>query len=104
MVLIAQQLPRSIQSRGSVSDGHRTNPGPYAGHGGRQSASFGDNPEHEELIDDPILRKQLLQAGTVGSTKKRNDRQQSAEPSIGEAHHSECNSAVDRIEGQDIAP
>jgi hypothetical protein len=42
---------------GSVSGRHRSNPGPYAGHGGRQSASLGNNPVDEELTGRPWSTK-----------------------------------------------
>jgi len=32
--------------------------GPYADHGGLQSASFGNNPDHEELIGGFLFAKQ----------------------------------------------
>ena len=40
----------TTRSRRSISSRHRSNPGPHASDGGRQSASLGNNPDDEELI------------------------------------------------------
>jgi hypothetical protein len=61
----------TARSRRSVSGRHRSNPEPYFGHSGRQSASLGDHPDNEELIGGLLgpserrKRTNLLERGRI---------------------------------------